>query len=226
MILKLSALRASAVMGIYTIKGVADQLRDDMRFLAPDAAASYRANLASSLVLSDMFRTGAGSLQAVREGRGAMPPGFSGHNFGLSIDVDLGTTMKRMGMKSKADFDAWMENWGWFCHRRDHHMDFEAWHFNYLGRVTISPTVKTTAGYLEMEIQHRYGLELAPDDEACQRMLTDLGLYHGEIDGDIGPLSTTAIRAFERCWGREETGRLDARTRRTLAYVTASRFLS
>lgn len=219
--LSLTTIPAQRVRGIYGPDK--DQLPTRMRFLHPDAATSFL-RFADDVVVSDMFRSPESSLQAVREGRGAQPPAFSAHNYGLAIDLDLGPTMKRWKLTSKAELDQSLAQQGWFCHRRDHALGHEAWHFNFLGEDAAIPGgLRVTSGLIEARIVELHGGSLRPDDRACQEMLAKLRLYAGEIDGDIGPLSREAIHAFQRAWRLRETEGLDARTRRTLAYVTAVR---
>lgn len=219
--LSLASLSAEAVHGIYGPSK--NQLPARMRFLRPDAAASYL-QLSDFLVVSDMFRSPESSLQAVREKRGAQPPAYSAHNYGLAIDIDIDAAKRRWRAPSKAELDARMESSGWFCHRRDHGTGHEAWHYNFLGVGTeIPPHLSNTASTVEARIVELHGAQLAPDDAASQEMLTKLRLYAGDIDGDIGPLSREAIRVFQRAWGLPETGGLEPRTRRTLAYVSCER---
>ena len=47
---------------------------------------------------------------------------------------------------------------------------------------------------------------------AAQFILRDLDHYKGVIDGDMGPLTKTAIKSFQRANAVEPTGRLDERT--------------
>src|SRR3990172_9368429 len=96
--LDLLALGVDEVHGIYGVKK--DHLPDRMRFLHPAAAASFHQNLAETVTVSDMFRSAEASLQARRERRGAQRPGFSGHNFGFSIDIDVDRTMRTLGTKA------------------------------------------------------------------------------------------------------------------------------
>lgn len=204
--------------GIYAVKGLDfKSLPARMRFLASDAAASF-AEIEPWAVVSDMWRSPESSLQAVREGRGAQPPGWSAHGIGLAIDLDIAASKALLGVATKAALDATMERHGWFCHRRDHVLGFEAWHYNFLG-VGAKVAGALTSDEVEAAILARHGAELAPDDAECQRLLAKLGMYGGEIDGDIGPRSREAARAFERAWGLNVDGVLDARTRRTLAFV-------
>ncbi len=224
LVLQLTTISASDVVGIYDVGGKASQMPPRTRFLHPAAADSFLGPLHEKAIVSDMFRTPESSLAAVRAGRGAMPPGYSAHNYGLAIDLDIRPTMKRVGVKTKEALDDWMENLGWFCHRRDHAMDSEAWHYNFLGVGTaISAKVRATAGYVEAKILGLYGDSFELDAESAQGALQTLRIYRGEIDGDWGPLSREACRVFQRGWGLTDTGKLDGRTQRTLAYVAADR---
>lgn len=216
--LKLDLVPVPPCHGIYNIRDIPfKSLRANMRYLHPDAAKAF-AGIADWVVVSDMFRTPESSLQAVEDGRGAMPPGYSAHGYGLAIDIAITEVMNNLKLKRKADLDAKMEEHGFFCHRRDHENDKEAWHFNYLG-VGAKVSGSFTSDEVEARIVALYGNYLKPDDTECQRMLAKLKLYGGDIDGDIGPRSRQAVLAFERTWGLPVDGTLDVKTRRTLAYV-------
>lgn len=227
--LKLVPLGVDYVRGIYKVDGKPARLPARMRLLHPSAAAMFN-RIAHWAVVSDMFRSPESSLQAVREGRGAQRPGYSGHNYGLSIDLDLEASMERLAESrglarhrvDKTILDLAMRDAGWWCHRLDHKMEFEAWHFN-----ALWPDAKVygtrTSDELEKLILRTYGADLRPDARECQHMLKKLRMYSGEIDGIIGRLSREGTEAFQRTWGIKPTGDLDERTRRTLAYVTCAR---
>ena len=209
-------------LGIYNVAGVPHKsMPPRMRYLHPVAAHSF-AGIAAWAVCSDMFRSPESSLRAVREGRGAQPPGYSAHNYGLAIDIDIAPSMKLLGVMTKIGLDSEMERRGWYCHRRDHVIGFEAWHYNFLG-IGAAVAGTLTSDEIEARILAMYGNGLSPDDRECQRLLAKLKMYGGEVDGDIGPLTREAARAFERAWGLNVDGVLDAKTRRTLAYVAADR---
>jgi hypothetical protein len=219
----------SHVQGIYGPNK--DRMPERALFLHPEAADSFF-GFCEYAVVSDMFRSPESSLAAVRAGRGAKAPGFSGHNYGLAIDLDVKATMRMLVERgnlpgaSKLTLDRFMEDHGWFCHRRDHLLDHESWHYNFLGiGAVISPKVRTTSGYIEARILELYGDQLKPDDVTCQGLLANLGIYNGKLDGEIGPISKAAINVFRRGWGLGE-GTLDTRTRRTLAYVACEKQIS
>jgi hypothetical protein len=220
---RLQSLPSELVKGIYTINRKKGRMPDRALFLHPEAAESFRHDLAKFCIVSDMLRSAASSLEAVRSGRGAQPPGFSGHNYGLSIDIEVDEAMKAIGVDSKEELDRFMELRGWYCHRRDGKRGREDWHYNYLrllgSDLVIPARFKTTSGYLEALIQRLYGDVLKPDDKTCQTYLRELMFYRGAIDGKIGPQSREAVRAFQRAWGIKETAKLDKKTRRTLAFV-------
>lgn len=228
--LALEQLDQAAVRGIYGDRR--DRMPTRALWLHPDAAAAFR-SIAGWAVVSDMFRTPESSLRAVREGRGAQPPGYSAHNYGLAIDLALTDSnrehgdgaLTRLGREmfggrraSKAELDAEMERHGWYCHRRDHTLGFESWHYNFLG-VGAVVAGAITSDEVEARIQQLYGAQLGPDTRECQRLLAKLKLYGGDVDGIVGPQTREAVRTFERAWQLNVDSTLDARTRRTLAYV-------
>lgn len=211
-----------------TVRGIYDgKMPARALFLEPAAADSYKRDLLSWVVVSDMLRSAESSLNAVRRGRGAQAPGYSAHNYGFAIDLDVKATMERGEVKTKPALDAKLEALGWFCHRRDHVMDSECWHYNFLGvGYVVSPRQRSTSGDVEALIVQRYGADMAPGDSQCQAMLASLKMYSGAVDGIVGDLTREAVRVFQRAWASKrvaETGRLDAATRRTLAFVCATR---
>ncbi len=221
--LHLKRLANDRVKGIYTVAGVPGKMPDRLRAMSPEAAESFESELSEVVVVSDMIRTAEQSLTAIKTRQGSQPPGYSGHNFGFSADAALKETMKNLGVKTKRDLDVWMEKRGWYCHRRDHAMVLEAWHYNYLGvGFKVTETDRSTNPALQAKIMREYGAHLSPDDTMCQRLLGSLKLYHGEIDGIIGPRSREAVKAFQRTWNLKQDGLLNDRTRRTLSFVTAT----
>ena len=232
MILKLTAL-PDLPFGIYRRKTGADRLPARMRYLHPELVQPFLSiyeALKQRFFISDMLRSAEASLQAVKEKRGAQPPGFSGHNYGFSIDVSLTAnkvrghrgTLTENGM-SKKQLDELMEAHGFYCHRLDHNLAFEAWHYNGFTGREFSQYYKSgdtrTSAALERKIQYIYGSSFLIDGFTAQNHLASMGLYRGEIDGIIGPLTCTAVNAFQRAFSLPETSCLDARTKRTLAFV-------
>jgi len=224
--LRLSAL-PSTIVGIYGPGK--DTLPSRMRFLAPDAAESYMRMDRSALRprASDMLRSAESSLQAGHEKRGVMPPGRSGHNFGFSVDVDV-TWMRKQYQWTKKDMDTELAKAGWYCHRKDHEIDSECWHYNYFGPdpgryLDASSAYGSTASGLELMIQDRYGAGFVLTPSEIQTVLSQMKLYTGTIDGDLGPLSRQAIKAFQRAWRLPETGLAGQDTQRLLSFIGSQR---
>jgi hypothetical protein len=210
-----------------------DQLPERAMFLHPEAAASLariEEMHPAGLVLSDVYRSAEASLAAVRAGRGAQAPGFSAHNYGLAVDLDVGRVLQRglvaVDYQGLLDF---MASHGWHCHRRDGRRGHEDWHFNFLGAGAAAHLARTSPSILrrgtwsraaESRIVELYGAQLALSGVEVQAALKALGFYRGALDGALGPLSREAVAAFQRAWGVKEDG-AGPRTQRTLAYVAA-----
>jgi hypothetical protein len=226
LVITLKALPAT-VRGIYKVGGVDGRMPARTLFLEPAAADSYVEHLLDWVVVSDVLRSAESSLSAVRRGRGAQAPGFSAHNYGKAIDIDTKATMRSGGFDTKQALDEYLEPFGWFCHRRDHKLDSESWHYNYLGvGYVVSPKSQRTSGDVEALIVQRYGAAMVPGDAACQRLLASLKMYSGRVNGIVDDLTSEAVRVLQRAWASKrvtETGKLDANTRRTLAFVCAAR---
>jgi hypothetical protein len=83
-----------------------------------------------------------------------------------------------------------------------------------------------TSGALETKIQAYYGKNFDLDPKGVQSALSALRLYDGEIDGQLGPVTSHALSLFQRTWGLAQDGKAGPVTKRTLAYVTAVPTLS
>lgn len=226
--------RVPNVLGIYgTGKGgipAGDYFPPSAALLHPDAASSYTSLEAATgkrLRVSDMYRTPEASLMAMQQKTGVMPPGFSGHGFGFSIDVAVDACLKAFG-KSKQQFDEMMESFGWYCHRKDHGRGSEDWHYNFFGMGDVAApylaacarSVVTSPG-VEAKMLAVYGASFLLDTVALQTLLQKLKMYGGALDGEFGPKTQQAVLAFERAWKLPEDGSPDARMMRTLATVAA-----
>lgn len=216
-------LRLSAVpptwLSPYGPKGALVPLPKRMALLHPDALASL-APLIPALVLTDVFRSPAASLAARAAKKGVAAPGFSAHNFGAAVDADVKKSVKRLGVASKAGLDAAMAQCGWRCFRADHEpAEAEAWHFSWGADGPGSLAV-------ERAIQRVYPASaFALSLTEAQEALASLRLYAGIIDGDFGRQSKAALAVFQRGWNLPDTGKLDARTQRVLAVVTARKIV-
>jgi hypothetical protein len=225
-LLKLHLRRLSNVLGIYGASK--NEFPARMSLLQHDAAAAFEAVQSLTgqrLRVSDMFRSPESSLQAMQEKRGVQPPGFSAHNFGLAIDIDVDAMLAALKC-TKTVLDVTMASKGWYCHRRDHARGMEDWHYNFLGDNAVrylagaSPTSTSAAIEMRLVDQFRDDLVLLPEE--VQEALTKLRFYAGAIDGSLGPRSKQAVAAFQRAWKLPETSLVDRRTERTLALVSCS----
>jgi len=231
--------RVPGVLGIYgTGKGgvpAGDYFPPSAALLHPDAVPAFlavEAGTGKKLRCSDMFRSPEASLQAMMTKSGVQPPGYSGHNFGFSIDVATDACLKSFGMTKQA-FDEMMASYGWYCHRKDHQRGSEDWHFNHFGTgdaaapwlAACAKSVVTSAG-VEAKMVATYGASFQLSNVELQTLLQKLKMYGGDLDGDIGPRSQQAILAFERAWQLPMDGVADAKMMRTLATVASEQSVS
>lgn len=198
-----------------------------MAFMHPAAHGAFLRMLeesAGQIPLTDMWRSSAASLRASRRSKLAKPPAHSGHNYGLSIDVDISDALHRMRM-TKKELDGFMQKHGFYCHRKDHRRKAEEWHYNYLG-IAEGPErwLKHTAwsfrtsGAIEAVIKHLYEPFWSQTVALQQTYLRLLGHYYGQIDGISGKLTERATRDFQRIWGLKPDAIIGPKTGRLLAF--------
>jgi len=226
--LSLNLVSVSNVLGIYGASK--NDFPAKMARLHPDAAAAFKAaeaGLGVRIRVSDMFRTAEQSLIARSQKAGVMPPGFSLHNYGIAIDIATDDVLKVTKL-TKPALDKKMEEFGWFCHRKDGKRGMEDWHFNFLGvgeaaapflKVAAGSTNTSAAGDAKIMSLYKDAMTLTPVE--VQECLAHLKLYNGDLDGQIGPRSKEALMAFQRTWKLQPSGQVDKKTERTLAYVSA-----
>lgn len=229
-LLSLKLARVPNVLGIYGVSKDAFPAKAALLHpLAAEGFAALQARIGKRVRVSDMFRTAEESLAARRQKSGVQPPGFSLHNYGIAIDIHTDAMLAATGMP-KPVLDTVFRAAGWYCHRKDGQRGMEDWHYNFLGTgpaaeklLEASAKSSSTSAAGEAHIVQLYadGLKLTPHE--TQEALAALRMYAGEIDGLLGPRSQEAIRVFQRAWALEETGTVDTRTERTLAYVTATK---
>jgi len=173
------------------------KLPERFRYLYPEAAVS----LPEGLRFSDMYRSPLGSLHAIETKAGVKAPGFSGHNFGLSVDVDVDDWLATH-KGGKAGLDGHMRGANWYCHRKDSLRGPEDWHYNWIPEERyLAGITHTTSHALEKLILDLYGKGFRMTGVEMQKALTALHYYDSDIDGIVGPRTKTAINHFCASWG-------------------------
>lgn len=197
--------------------------------LAPEAAASLAIleTDTDGLIYTEMWRDPIDSLLAKRLVKGSPMVGYSPHNYGLAIEIDVAAILDKK--KIKYDDLLWlMKKRGWYCYRRDKIGDQPgAGSFNFLGgnpdtylaRCTYDPTSWATTGELRIWERHYRDFEL--DTKEVQTQLSKLGLFKEPYTGQIDIYTREAIMAFQRTWELNQTGTPDMTLCRVLALVAA-----
>lgn len=172
------------------------------------------------LIFSDIYRSPASSADAYRRKTGVALPGYSGHNYGVSIDIDVDGSMKRHNLTYNG-LCTLLIAYGWTPYQGiqidDYRRGKEDWHFNFIGDwINIEkPLDKWINSNNQFEV----------DITSIQRMLKQLKLYQGELDGIQGPLTRDAIIKFQKAWNPKKLfgsyGDLDEVTVRILNAVSA-----
>lgn len=203
-------------------------------YLAPDAAQALIAieKDTDGLVYTDMWRDPTSSLLNRRTRKTSQLPGYSAHNFGLAVDLDVKTILDEKKIRYE-DLLRIMQRRGWYCHRRDGQENApESDHFTYLGdlqekyliRCTMDPVTWDNAA--ELRIWERFGKDFQIELRNVQLLLTKLRFYTGLVNGMKDMYTREAILAFQRAWDLVQSGQADVQTCRVLAFVTAQWELS
>ncbi len=192
-------------------------LRNDAWIKLKEACVDLR------LFFSDIYRSPASSAEAYARKIGVSKPGYSGHNYGVAIDLDVQTTLKENATTYQhlceyLIFHGWTPYQGTIS---PFSRGKEDWHFNFIGSFA-----KAFGGSSQVEnwIQSNIKFETSLVD--IQRMLFYLKFYQGEIDGSGGPLTSEAIKKFKRAWlpakilSLGESDKLDDLTIRTINIVS------
>lgn len=205
-----------------------------MPYLAPDAALALEAleRDTDGLIYTDMWRDPTTSLLVRRLKRTSQLPGYSSHNYGLAVDLDVKAILSEKKIRYE-DLLRIMKKRGWICYRRDGLEDKPDYdHFNFLGeysekylvKCTMDPTTWSLPA--ELVMMERFGKDFQLEVRDVQVLLTRLRLYTGQITGMKDPYTREAIMAFQRAWDLVQSGSADMSLQRVLAYVTADRELS
>ena len=126
-------------------------------------------------------------------------PGKSMHNLGIAVDVHSAGEPKRLNwlIANVKDF-----GFSWEV------VPSEPWHLRLVTGDTPTPAVVAfTSGQpatAQPTVAPLVNLAVAPpssahkdDKKALQQALKDKGYYHGPVDGDIGPKTDEAVKAFK-----------------------------
>jgi hypothetical protein len=200
-----------------------------LRYLSPEAAVSLERleNDTGGLIYTDFWRDPISHLVAKRLKADNLLPGYCGHGFGLSLDLDVKAVLEEKKISYEVLLHI-MRKRGWYCHRRDGNQNGPLFdHFNFLGELadlylakcTLDPMTWHRA--IEERIYERYGKEFQLDVPAVQRLLGKIGMYRGELSSHFDLYTREAILAFQRAWDLTETGNVDATFCRALVFVSA-----
>ena len=200
-----------------------------MPLLEPESADALIAleKDTDGLIYLDLWRDATSSLLAKRLTRTSQLPGYSPHNYGISIDIDVKSILEQKKIRYE-DLLYLMKRRGWMCHRRDgDETKLNSGHFNYLGnapdvylvKCTQDPTTWSTPA--ETKIFDRYNSYFQLSTQQVQEKLSKLGLYKGPISGQLDMYTREAVLAFQRTWDLVQNGFVDANLTRVLAFVTA-----
>ncbi len=200
-------------------------------YLAPEAALAFLAieKDTDGLVYKELYRDPTATLLARRLSRASQLPGYSCHNYGLSIDLDVKTILQEKKIRYE-DLLYIMKKRGWICHRRDGLQDSPGWeHFTYLGEdsenllrsCTMDPTTWQYPG--EQLIWNQHGKHFKIGIEDVQALLAKLSFFSGTFTKQHDPYTREAILAFQRAWDLTQSGSPDMTLCRVLAYVSAER---
>lgn len=182
------------------------------------------------MIYTDIYRSPASSAEAYARKTGVAEPGLSGHNYGISVDVAIDASLKRHAIDYNTLCNT-MIAFGWTPYQGItstgmYSRGKEDWHFNFVGDFTSTPIndVKPGAQQVTKWINSNYVFE--SDVTVIQTLLTKLKFYQGAIDGQVGPLTSEAIKKFKRAWMPPKllslgvNGKLDDRTIRLINIVS------
>ncbi len=173
------------------------------------------------LVYSDIYRSPAASAAAYARKTGVAKPGYSGHNYGISVDVAVDESLKRNSINYD-DLCALMIAFGWTPFQGitgPFKRGKEDWHFNFAGDIGHYRSGASVAtSWIDTNID--FDTDLA----SIQSMLSKLKFFHGEADGQESSELTEAVHKFKSAWipSRFFTNdKLDDLTIRTINVVSA-----
>jgi hypothetical protein len=198
------------------------------KYLAIDAAASLKLVERDSggLVYADLWQDGVAVFCAKRRNPDSPKPGYSSHQFGFGVDLDLRGTQEKTRLNYKELLKV-MEKSFWYCYRRDEepnlpgseHFDYFGEHaMNYLLKATYDPIKWPRAA--EERIHELHGEDFSLSIAQVQKKLGELGIYSLPISGELDEYTREAIMVFQRAWGLSEDGTASMPFCRVLSVLT------
>jgi hypothetical protein len=198
--------------------------------LAQDAALSLASiqTYTDGLIYTDMWRDGIDTLLTrTNRNKSGNSIGYSPHNFGISVDLDVPTILDQKKILYE-DIIWLMKRKGWYCFRRDGSQNqVGSGHFDFLGDEAEKYLAKssqdpaTWSTVAEMRIWERHSQSFNIGTKEVQEMLAKLGFYHGPFTGQRDFYTREAILAFQRAWDLVQTGSPDMVLCRALAFISA-----
>lgn len=198
-------------------------------FLAREAALSLATieKDTDGLIYRDVWRDAVSSLLARRIRKTSQLPGYSAHNYGLAVDLNIEAIL----LQKKIQYEdlLWiMKRRGWYCHRRDGvEGQTGSEHFNFLGegadrylaRCTQDPTTWSAAS--EIKIWEFYHQDFQLSTKEVQILLSKICFFKAPFTEQRDIYTREAIIAFQRAWDLIQSGSPDMTLCRVLAFVTA-----
>ena len=154
-------------------------------------------------------------------------PGYNGHNYGISIDLDLKETLLGK-FKTYKELCLFLEKHNWFCHRRDKEEKAPGLeHFNFLGQYaqghlvscTMDPATWPKAAEEVIWETYKEDFNLSP--LSIQQLLAKVGIYKPPFTESLDAYTREAILTFQKAWGLTPNGFLDQTFCRVLSFVSA-----
>lgn len=198
-------------------------------FLSRDAALSLETveKDTDGLIYRDIWRDAVSSLVAKRMRKTGELPGYSAHNYGLAVDLNVEAILSQKKIRYE-DLLWIMKRRGWYCFRRDGvEGQSGSDHFNFLGesadhylsKCTLDPTTWGSAS--EIKIWEFYHSEFQLSTKDVQLKLAKIGFFHAPFTEQRDIYTREAIMAFQRAWDLTQSGSPDMTLCRVLSFVTA-----
>lgn len=206
-------------------------LKGDIRrpFLSHEAALAIQTieKDTDGLIYKDMWRDAVATMAARRIRKSGQIPGYSPHNYGLSVDLDVEALLEQKKIRYE-DLLWLMKKRGWYCFRRDGVEGQTGYdHFDYLGESAdyylskCNQDPATWGNAIEIKIWEFYGQNFQASTKEVQLQLSKIGFFKEPFTEHRDMYTREAIMAFQRAWDLIQSGSPDMTLCRVLAFVTA-----